>query len=243
MKKLFYFILISVLTNACIIHVDDDDFDENCIHGNGNFTQETFVLSNFEQVSLSLPANVFITQEDKSEVRIEAEENILPHITTSVRNKTLNISTNRCFRNVSEITIYISSPNFSIIKNSGAANITALTTITAPNLDLTLSGVGNINMDLDSESLLVRINGSGNVDLSGEASNQHVNINGTANYKSFDLISKDCTITLSGVGNAEVYASKSLDAKINGTGNIRYKGDPESVISSISGTGNLIQVK
>ena len=66
-----------------------------------------------------------------------------------------------------------------------------------------------------------------------------VSNSGSGDIISAELISKSATITINGSGDAEVFASDSINAKINGAGNIEYFGNPENVDSIINGSGDI----
>jgi hypothetical protein len=52
-----------------------------------------------------------------------------------------------------------------------------------------------------------------------------------------DLVVGDATIDVQGTADAKVYATRSVDAWIGGTGAIRIHGRPATVKKAISGTG------
>ena len=53
------------------------------------------------------------------------------------------------------------------------------------------------------------------------------------------LKAENVRITVSGAGDAEVYASKSLHAVISGAGDVVYDGNPADVQREISGWGEV----
>ncbi|HNP99370.1 MAG TPA: DUF2807 domain-containing protein, partial [Bacteroidia bacterium] len=61
------------------------------IEGSGNVITETRSLTTFNGIDLRNTANVYITQGDVQEVKIEAEDNIVPLILTEVKNDELII--------------------------------------------------------------------------------------------------------------------------------------------------------
>ena len=50
---------------------------------------------------------------------------------------------------------------------------------------------------------------------------------------------KTTKITINGSGNAKVWASESISAVINGSGDIEYYGDPINVKNKVNGSGNI----
>ena len=64
-------------------------------------------------------------------------------------------------------------------------------------------------------------------------------MSGAGNVSAGDLKAKDVDVTMSGAGNANVYASNKLDATISGAGSVTYAGDPPTVNKNVSGIGSI----
>lgn len=47
------------------------------------------------------------------------------------------------------------------------------------------------------------------------------------------------SVSIGGSGNAEVFASERLDGDIDGSGNIRYAGNPKQIGRTVMGTGSI----
>jgi len=51
------------------------------------------------------------------------------------------------------------------------------------------------------------------------------------------LKTKECEVEIYGSGDCDVNVSESLDVRINGSGNVTYKGNPAEVNQKVSGSG------
>lgn len=142
---------------------------------------------------------------------------------------------------------------------SGAGDIT-LTNITTNDLELTLEGVGNVRIDgeiflkkidqagagnlsmksVTGEQLIINQKGTGNIHLTGEVKQMKIKLYGSGMIDARALISEVADVTLSGVGDVLVNVSDRLDAKIYGTGNIRYQGNPDTVSREVYGIGSIV---
>ena len=76
----------------------------------------------------------------------------------------------------------------------------------------------------------------GSVDVAGTCTDQTVSLSGAAQLQGLTLEQHTLTVKLSGVGNATVWASESLDAALSGAGVIEYYGDAK-VTQKVSGLG------
>src|SRR5512138_815127 len=121
------------------------------IVGSGNVVSETRNVDSFTSVELAGSANVDIKLGPTQAVVVEADENIVPFIETSVSNGKLVI------RN---------KPNVNISTSRGIQ-----VHVVAKSLDaVTLSGSGNIRADgVSSSQFSVALPGSGDITLAGKA--------------------------------------------------------------------------
>ena len=250
MKKhsiLFQMLLSATIvatTTGCYIDVDDDDgFNIGpSVRGSGNMVVEGRVLDSFSRIEVEGSTNVFLSQGANQLVEIEADDNIVPIITTQVRGGELEISTSRNFRSSNPVNVYITIPEITSISVDGSGDVFGENELGGDNLELEVSGSGNMDLELYYAQLDVESNGSGDFQLFGEVDDQVIRISGSGNYQARDLVSKNCDIRISGSGDAAVFASELLQAEIRGSGNILYYGGPQ-VESAVSGSGNVISAR
>ena len=124
-----------------------------------------------------------------------------------------------------------------VVKGSGSIDATG---VDAQTLNLTVDGSGSITVaEAVTTDLTVRVDGSGGVSIDGTASDQDIEMRGSGDYDAPDLESVDATIVLFGSGMADMRVSGTLDAVIDGSGEVAYSGDPR-VTKKISGSGDLV---
>jgi hypothetical protein len=189
-----------------------------------------------------ISGNVFIEQGGSS-LRIEAEDNILPLLETSVENGVLVISSEKCIRPQKTIKIYAGMEEVRSISLSGSGDITGTTLINSENLDLAVIGAGDIEMKVNTNSLKSLISGSGDILLKGNASSHEIEITGSGNVDAPELRTEVTRVNISGSGDAKVYADRGLDTNINGSGNVFYGGNPEELSKRVSGIGKIEKIK
>lgn len=101
------------------------------------------------------------------------------------------------------------------------------------------SGGSELSID-DLRATSLRVRGSGALDakLAGRVETQDVSISGAGSYRAEKLVANDATVSVSGVGDVVVHATKTLNATISGAGVIEYVGDPV-VTEHVSGIGRV----
>lgn len=104
---------------------------------------------------------------------------------------------------------------------------------------LTAAGTLVLNVDgLRGPTFDLTVQGTTKTNLEGEVDTLTAELSGAASLDSLDLLAQAVDIEISGTGVANVTALARLDAAIDGTGRVRYRGDP-TVKRSISGVGRI----
>ena len=238
MKKYAWLLLLSVpfFLGSC------RHFLGKRIRGNGNIKTEERSVGSFRNLEVSSIVNVYVTQGEMKPIRITGDENLLPYIEVEQEGDQVIIRS-RPGINLDpshELNIYVTAPAFSKIGLSGAGNIISEGKITnTENLELDLSGAGDIKMEVDAPKVKADISGVGSIYLKGQAKDVDLQVSGAGSAHCFDLLSENTIVGISGVGSAEVFASVKLDAEVSGAGSVRYKGNASDVNQHVSGVGSV----
>lgn len=217
------------------------------IKGNGQVKKEDRSVSAFTSLASEGSMNVQITYGSSENITIEADENLLPYIETSVAGNKLTIKTkkNVNIKSAKTMTVYVSMKEINSLQLSGSGDIKGSGAFTGNGkTDISLSGSGNLTLEFSKfKDLGLSVSGSGNMTLKGDAANSiDAKINGSGNIDCMNVSSKDVDAKLSGSGNIKVYANNSIDAKISGSGNVYYKGDAQNINSKVVGSGKVLKM-
>ncbi len=249
--QLLILLTASILWTGC-------DIAEVCERGLGTRVTETVSVPDFTGIDLEISGDVYLTQGDELLVEVKGQENIIDLLDLDVTDGVWRIRFTECVRKVSDFDIYITLPKLTSAHLSGSGNIEGETPFDVDDLDLKVSGSGNISLDvtgnnitskisgsgnirlaLDAQTLVSTITGSGNNHLTGKVPTHDFEVKGSGDVMGFELITDDTFIKISGSGKAEVYADNTLDVDISGSGNVFYKGSPALDVK-ISGSGEVI---
>jgi Putative auto-transporter adhesin, head GIN domain len=181
--------------------------------------QESRNVRGFEEVELRGVGNLSIEQTGSESLTVEAEEDVIPKITTKIVNDRLIIGSEfNTIYTTGPITYRLTVKDLSALEVLGSANVEA--------------------ESIKTDSLAVTISGAGNVRMDGKADEQEINILGSGTYQAKDLQSKEVKINVAGAGSAIVNVSEELDAEISGVGSVEYIGDP-TVKQDVNGAGQV----
>jgi hypothetical protein len=213
------------------------------IVGKGDNVTEIRELTGFNKIKLAMDGDVIYVQDSAYYVEITAQENVLDVLTTEISAGELKIDFRKWVRKHKDITIVVHCPDMRGMTISGSGNIDAQQAINTNDMDLRISGSGNISLyALVTQELDASISGSGNITIGGgSANNEKATISGSGNIDALDLQANNCNAKISGSGSITVKVVQQLDATISGSGDIRYAGQP-IVNTHISGSGSVIHL-
>jgi hypothetical protein len=212
------------------------------IHGDGNIRTEDRPVSNFKNVEVSGSAKVMVSQNDRSSVKVEGDENLLPYIEVIQQGDKVIVRERPGYHLIpsGDLRIYVSTPIFNNIDASGACDIIGQNKITNPEaLEMQVNGAGEIRMEVDAPRLQARVTGSGSIYLKGQTKDVALDLTGAGHAHCYDLLAENTKVDISGAGSAEVYASVKLDASVSGAGTVTYKGNATDVSQNVGGAGSV----
>jgi hypothetical protein len=219
------------------------DQDVETITASDTIITETRDVAGFDKIDMSTFGKVILTQGDAEALTITGSDNIVPLIQTTVRNGTLTIQTekNINIRNMDKenvLTLEITVVDLTGLTVSGLGDI-QMDALSATGLNVVLSGAGNVTLDqLAAEILEATVSGVGNLEIAGKANECNVEIPGAGSVKAGDLECQSATVNISGVGSATVWVTGQLNGSISGAGSVSYYGNPQTDTES-TGLGSF----
>ena len=131
--------------------------------------------------------------------------------------------------------------------NAAEANegsrISSESVIKAINFDIIAKEGAEIKLELKVSRVALKVSSGAKVFLTGQATNQEAIIGSGAVYEGEKLITSQSVITVNAGGEAEIYASKFVDAKVRAGGNITVYGNPKQVNQKTLAGGTIKIVK
>ena len=111
-------------------------------------------------------------------------------------------------------------------------------------IELRMRSSGDVEMDdLRTASLTVGISSSGDVRIrGGDVDHLDLTISSSGDYRGESVRSTRATVVLNSSGDARLWVEESLDAALNSTGSVAYRGDPE-VVERSNSTGRVRPIR
>ena len=234
--KLILALLFSLLFSACTFNTG------KTITGSGNVKTENRNLSGFTGISVQRSLEVEVEQSDKFEVVVEADDNILSHITTEVRDGILVIETDiNNFDNVNKKKIRVKMPNVASLESSSAATIKSKNTLISENLTVDASSASRIEISVEAENLTLGSSSGSNIDIHGKAIKLNADASSGSEIDADDLMVNDIIASSSSGSSTSVHPILSLTAEASSGSSIHYHNIPKKIARSTSSGGDISQ--
>lgn len=216
----------------------------DCTKGTGELKEETRTVKEFNEVEVECSADVIlkpVTGTDPLKLVVSAQENLLPFIKTTVSGTTLSIDIEGCVSTTEKMEVVVNCRNLETILNGGSADLTAEGTIKAEVLTLKNDGSGDIDLEADAKEFFIGNSGSGDISVRGNAVQCEIKNNGSGDIDGFGLKCNEVIVSNNGSGDIELYVREKLKARLNGSGNITYEGNPQSIDQKSNGSGEVMR--
>jgi hypothetical protein len=217
-----------------------------CVTTTGQLVRQARNVNYFTQIDIQDNVNLVLKTDTGNSVVVEAGQNIISGVSTTVSGGILNIrNNNKCnwLRDYSKpVNVYVTASGLWKISYNGSGDITTSGTLKQDSLNVEVwGGCGTINLTLDLWQGSFSLN-MGTVDfrLHGVCAITSVYSGDYGLYDARDMKTGYTFITNKGSNDSYVMAVNDLDATIGSIGNIYYSGNPKNVKAAITGTGQVI---
>lgn len=217
--------------------------DKIKLQGNGKVVSETRSTGDYDGVKIAGFFDVDLVSGKEGKITIKREENLLSAIKVEVEDKSLKIYVEKGtqIRTSSGNKIQVTVPfeKISELSLAGSGDIQSKDVIKNDNLAVKLAGSGNLTLPVDTNNLELHVSGSGNIHLKGTATKLTTKLSGSGDIDASSLKSKIVEANVSGSGNSKVTCDESITARVAGSGNIKYIGNPDKRDVKVSGSGTI----
>ena len=165
----------------------------------------------------------------------------MPYLITEVENNKLKIKWKKGINISSNSKILMTVPFKDIdeVSLAGSGDVYSNDVIKANSFKTALAGSGDIKLKVDASDVISKIAGSGDIALSGNTTTLECSIAGSGDIHAYELTSNDASVKIAGSGGVKLNVKNNLKARISGSGNVYYKGNPDKQDVKVSGSGNV----
>ena len=214
------------------------------IKGNGKVVTIERSVGEYESISSAGWFDVILVDGQEGKITLKGEENLLEYIETEVKNGKLTIKTEKGVNLKSSnwkggIEITIPIEEVSAVSLAGSGDVISRTTIKSDTFKASLAGSGDVTLSVEAGDFEASLSGSGDMKFDGSAETFKVSVAGSGDIDAFDMNADYVEATVAGSADLNVTAKKEIKARVAGSGDITYKGNPAKIDSKASGSGDI----
>ncbi len=228
-------LLVCILFSSC-------KFDLNItgVKGNGDvITQERFTDVPFTEIKASEGLNVYITQSNHTNVKVQADENIQDAISTEVRDGVLYLETTTHIRKAHAKKVLVHYTTLNNIRSSSGSKVQSTNAINTNMLNVKASSGSSQHLNITANQVTCDTSSGALVKLSGDTNDINATSSSGSSIKAVDLIANNCSTKSSSGSSIKVHCKESLTAKASSGSSTKYSGSATSVTKSKSSGASI----
>lgn len=188
-------------------------------------------VPSFHGISAATGINVFLTQNGKEEVTVEADEDDMDDLITEVEGGVLKIyMKQRSVLNFdwssSERNVYVSFKNLDRIEASSAADVVSRSVLNFDKIDLNASSSANIKLELNAKEVDAESSSAADIQLNGKGYSLEANASSSSDIDASGFKTQKCNANASSAADISVNVTEQLDANASSGADIDYSGSP-----------------
>ena len=195
----------------------------------------------FDRLDVAGSAQVKLSQGERDQVFIAGDAEVQKGVDVDLANNRLSIRPTGGWKfwHNARLQIEVQMRQLSQLILSGASDLQAPAAIKSEKLSVSISGAGLARFDdLMVDQMRFDISGAGDGVLAGQVGELTLSVSGKGKVQAEQLRAARATVSISGIGNANLWVTDSLRVSISGIGSVEYWGQPE-VRRSSSGLGSI----
>jgi hypothetical protein len=206
------------------------------------FSQRTEELGTFSKVTAFDKIDVFLIPSDENKIILDGDNSESVQLIIKNGELKIRLPLGKLLEgdNISA-TLYFKE--IDAVEANEGSRIACEKPFKTTSFDVIAKEGSEINILIDVEKLNVKGNSGASITIDGTAENQDILLNSGALYYGSKLITKQTTITVNAGGDADVYATNLVDAKVRAGGLITIFGKPKQINQQTFAGGKIEEVK
>lgn len=193
--------------------------------GSGPVKKESRRTGSFGKLRVAGAFQVEVRKGNPS-VTIEAQQSLLKHIKTEVRNGELVVMTEASMSADKPMKVWVTTNNLSGLSVSGACSVET-DTYRADEFELDLSGASKVTLPLNAKTLNADLAGASEATVTGNSPRLKLDLSGASRFAGGNLKVSRATVDLAGASQADLRVDGEIKGDASGASSLRYRGNPK----------------
>lgn len=229
-------LLLAVFLQSCTLNFNRKS--ENSISDNRE-------IEGTRKLKVSGIFNLYLSQGDQPLLRIEGDEEMTQKLKVTQNGEWLELDFEKVnenfFKRNSKVDVYLTLSELEEFVFDGVGNIKTEGPLTVEDISIRGDGVGNLNLELQANTIKAVFSMLGNINLSGTVNSIGLSNDGLGNVDASGLIAQTMNLKSSGIGRVAVHCEGDLSIIVDGIGTVSYTGNPNVTKEEINGIGKVIR--
>nr|WP_294777342.1 head GIN domain-containing protein [uncultured Flavobacterium sp.] len=198
----------------------------------GDFTKVT----SFDQI------DVFLVKSNENKVVIDGKEGNEVQLVNKNGELKIRMPLDKLLGG-DHISVTVYFENISAVEANEGSRIACGDSLESISFDINAKEGSEVKLILETEKLNVRVANGSKIIIEGSAVNQDVLVNSGGIYEAEKLKTQQTTITANAGGEADIFATELVDAKVRAGGDITIYGKPKQINQKVIAGGNIAEAK
>lgn len=210
--------------------------------GSDNRFSEERTIEGVSRLQIHGVFNLHLTQSDNESLTIDGSPGLAEKLKVTQEGDLLILEMeefNSSFFDKKDLKVNLSISNLEDFQFDGVGNVQTTGTFIVDRVKILGEGVGNLEMDFQTEELDANLNLVGKLTLRGKSNRVSINNEGIGNIDASQLIAQDMELVSSGIGKMNVHCEGNLSMTVDGIGKVTYSGNPNVIKKEVSGIGKV----
>lgn len=229
-------LLLTVILQSCTLNFNRKS--ENSVSDNRE-------IDGTRKLKVSGIFNLYLSQGDRPLLRIEGDEELTKKLKVTQNGEWLELDFEKVnenfFKRNSKVDVYLTLSELEEFIFEGVGNIKTEGILEVEDISIKGDGVGNLNLELQANTIKAVFSMLGNINLSGSVNAIGLSNDGLGNVDASELVAQNMNLKSSGIGRVAVHCLGDLSITVDGIGTVSYTGNPNIIKEEINGIGKVMR--
>lgn len=209
--------------------------------GNGNITTKNINTNDYSSIQVVGSMDVHLENGAEGNISVTTDENIHDFLDIQVEGGALviKIQKNVSIRTNKGIHVTVPVQEVNAVSLTGSGDVDTKDQLKTDNMEISLTGSGDIDLNVAVGTLDAKVTGSGDMNLRGNARDLEIKVTGSGDFDGESLNAENTEAYVSGSGDISIKTTNRLKARVHGSGDISYSGNPTNIDKKVSGSGSI----
>ncbi len=212
----------------------------NGIKGNGNVqTEKRSITEKFTKISVSRGIQVIVEQSNIIFVEVEADQNLLSHITTKVENGILLISSDKNIYSADSEIVHVKLPVLEGLESSSGSNIKGKGVLKGSAINVKSSSGSEIEVVVEYDTIAAESTSGSTINLSGKSLKLTSESSSGSTIDASGLLANEVIAQATSGSSTDVHPLIILNGKASSGASINYDSNPKTISKEETSGGSV----